>query len=560
MKTKSFSCLKIFLLLTLSAIFFSFSFPSFISYRGFGFLAWFCLVPLFLVIDKIKFKFSFLAGIFYGAMSYGFLVYWLNNYSFWLFFLILVLYAVLYGILFIFLKGINLVYGFKGWPVQCLVYLVFEFLKTKGFLGFSYGVLGYTQWKFIPLIQISRFTGVYGISALVVFSSGIIFYLVNVILLRMDVRKRLRFESHNTDFTPVKFEIELSEIKRKAGFKMFFISCFIFLSVYSAILLYGFSNSNVLTASENKKVCAVQHNENPLISGVNIYADNISRLCSLTDEALSLYPDIDIVVWPETSVTPSILYQYENGKDPARITIVKNLLQYIDSKKCDFVIGNFHLVKNESEETFDYNSALLFHPGKNVIPPSPDFYNKMHLVPLSEDFPFEKKFSFLKKYLETKGASFWCKGDIYKVFESGNFKFSTPICFEDTFPDLCRRFCLEGAVGFVNLTNDAWALSSAAQYQHLSMAVFRSVENQVPSVRSATSGQTCIIQNNGSISKMAGSFCPSFAVSEIPILSSNYKTFYTQNGDIYTYLVICITVVLLIIGGIKGIINLWQNR
>jgi apolipoprotein N-acyltransferase len=48
----------------------------------------------------------------------------------------------------------------------------FEYLRTRGFLGYAYGITGYSQWSLVPVIQIADITGVWGVSALLVFPSA----------------------------------------------------------------------------------------------------------------------------------------------------------------------------------------------------------------------------------------------------------------------------------------------------------------------------------------------------------------------------------------------------
>ena len=60
----------------------------------------------------------------------------------------------------------------RGYLVQWVIWLAYEYLRTKGYLGYSYGITGYSQWRMIPLIQIANLFGVWGVSALVVFPSA----------------------------------------------------------------------------------------------------------------------------------------------------------------------------------------------------------------------------------------------------------------------------------------------------------------------------------------------------------------------------------------------------
>jgi apolipoprotein N-acyltransferase len=65
--------------------------------------------------------------------------------------------------------------------------------------------------------------------------------------------------------------------------------------------------------------------------------------------------------------------------------------------------------------------------------------------------------------------------------------------------------------------------------QHLSMAVFRAVENRRSMVRSTASGQTCAIDPNGKILSMAEPFTESYLSAEVPVVTP--LTLYTRFGD-----------------------------
>ena len=107
-------------------------------------------------------------------------------------------------------------------------------------------------------------------------------------------------------------------------------------------------------------------------------------------------------MWPETAIVPSILYQYYNGTDSARKKYVSELLEYFNNSLPSFLVGNFHHEINNGKAV-DYNSAMFFTRGKNVIPPNPEKYYKIHLVPISEDFPFLDKFPHLEEKLNSLG-------------------------------------------------------------------------------------------------------------------------------------------------------------
>jgi apolipoprotein N-acyltransferase len=204
----------------------------------------------------------------------------------------------------------------------------------------------------------------------------------------------------------------------------------------------------------------------------------------------------------------------------------------------------------------DYNAVLLFEGGEIS-----GLYRKLHLVPFTEYFPYQRQFPRIYRALVEMDTHFWEKGKEATVFSlplarpggPGTLKFSTPICFEDTFGYLSREFAQNGAELIVNLTNDAWSHSLPAQNQHLTMAVFRAVENRRSMVRSTASGQTCGINPNGRVIALAPPFAENWITVEVPVLGG--KTPYTLFGDYLGVFFAVLSAALLIFGSVFRIMN-----
>jgi apolipoprotein N-acyltransferase len=196
---------------------------------------------------------------------------------------------------------------------------------------------------------------------------------------------------------------------------------------------------------------------------------------------------------------------------------------------------------------------MLFEEGRNTA-----IYRKLHLVPFTEHFPYEKQLPWIYKALKNADTHFWEKGDEAVVFFAGGVKFSTPICFEDIFGGLSRDFVRGGAELIVNLSNDAWSKSVPAQMQHLSMAVFRAVENRRSMVRSTASGQTCAIDPSGRVIAMAEPFTEARLTVEVPVITP--ETPYTRWGDLWAKLFTAAAAIMLILGLARGIIQKGRNR
>jgi apolipoprotein N-acyltransferase len=88
--------------------------------------------------------------------------------------------------------------------------------------------------------------------------------------------------------------------------------------------------------------------------------------------------------------------------------------------------------------------------------------------------------------------------------ELGPYRFAAAICFEDTVPQVARRFFSEVPDGrqpdvLVNLSNDGWFGGSSEHEMHLAASIFRAVEFRVPLARAANTGISAIVDGNGRV-------------------------------------------------------------
>ena len=131
------------------------------------------------------------------------------------------------------------------------------------------------------------------------------------------------------------------------------------------------------------------------------------------------------------------------------------------------------------------------------------------------------------------GIGDFIPGKEYTVMEIPQAKLGVVICYEVIFPELVRKFILNGAMFMTTITNDAWFGKTSAPYQHFAMVVFRSVENRVYFARAANTGISGFISPKGEILQASQIFEETFLVQNI--FPSNTKTFYTKYGDLFAY-------------------------
>ena len=551
-----------FILSVIASLIFYLANPNPLIKNGIGAFGFLIYLPVFFIVKKADFKTVWFFGGLYGSLSYGLYAFWLHNFNSWGIFLVCFTYFYIMAVFFLLLKVIDKLFVKNAWIVQALLICSYEYVKTLGFLGFSYGVSAYTQWRNTFFIQICDLIGVFGLNFFIIFPSSFIYSFIDKSGMRNHLLNTEHFEKGIENLSTLSHYVKKEKALKLTDLRLTFISlilwvlCMIFIYIYGYVDIKGKINNS---RHQSVKVLAIQNNEDPWKNGIDEYAKNIQNSKNLTEEAFELNPDIDFVIWSETSVVPSILYHYYRIQDTRRFNLVYSLLNYIENKNAVFVIGNGHEEDSDEGKKL-YNSVQVYEPGKNVIPPEPDLYFKKHLVPLSESFPYKKQFPLIYKILSSGNNHLWEKGNEYKVFNYKGLAFSTPICFEDTFGEDCRHFVEKGARCFFTLSNDGWSKSRACQYQHLAIAVFRSVENRVPSVRSTATGESCIIDQNGKIKNMAEDFCQSYVIGDVDLLDSSFKTsIYTLYGDFCGKGEILLLTIILIIQILNVIIKKIKN-
>jgi len=139
------------------------------------YLAWVCLVPLLLVLDRASPRQGFWRAYVAGLVYFGIVLSWMAGLVHWVG--IIVLPGVLLLVAFL-----ALYWAMFGW-VYCrlrrtwlwapvlvgpFVWVVLEYLESRLFTGFGWGLIGYTQVFDLPLAHCATLGGVYLVSAVVV--------------------------------------------------------------------------------------------------------------------------------------------------------------------------------------------------------------------------------------------------------------------------------------------------------------------------------------------------------------------------------------------------------
>lgn len=519
------------LLSLFSAILLIFSFPT----PSVAFLAWFALVPLFFLSQEAKnWRQLFLYSYFAGLVFWGGLVYWVCFVTY-TGFIFMILYLALYFPAFVLLlrflrrrSGLSFVWSA---PV---VWTALEYLRTYLLTGFPWGLLGSTQYSFLPLIQIAEWTGVYGVSFLVVMGNAWLFEVIYSVRQKREHLKMTEaalplviltaaFFYGGTFFAYPERKAEQSELVSTTDVEIF-----------------------MPTPSPKKKV-----DEKTI--RVAVIQGNIPQDIKLDNEFEGFIRDeygrltrdevkkekLDIVIWPETAIPTYVRYDVDS------IRFFSDLMRDIQTP---LLFGSSDAKKIDPAQEFTpsnraySNAAFLLMPGKEFD----QHYNKIHLVPFGEYVPWIRWLPFLRK--ATPIEDVYTPSREYTVFNFA-LPFSVVICFEDVFPNLVRQFVKSGAQWLVNLTNDGWFRNSTAPMQHAVLALFRCVENRVWMVRSTNTGVSCFIDPTGRITRQVedahGKNIWLQGTASETIHPGPKITFYTRHGDVFSWINIVLAVTFL---------------
>ncbi len=514
--SKTIFIIKLFLSI-FSGILLVLAFPPF-NLSGLAFIG---LVPLLVALKLEKgilkgFIFSFLSGvIFFGGLLYwiaGIKLYqvpsWLLIISWLLIALTFGGYFGIFGLLIKFLepkmgtaKKIIAVPFF--WVTLELIHSVFPLG------GFPWGILGYSQYQNLMLIQIADITGVFGISFLILFVNSSIFATFLSIFQK-----------------PVKRPLTQSPIPRH--FQIPFALHLCLLSLVGCYV-YGFMVMRKELPAPDLKVAIIQSNIGIEKSwDWSISQEKILQsLISLTRKTKSQHPSL--IIWTETAVLDS----------PKLFSPLRYKLSSLSKDvQTNLLVGAPH-IEFKNTKTQYYNSAFLFSETGEIT----KRYDKIHLVPFGEMLPLENILPMVRNLFPQAG--YYSPGKELTVFQNPA-RFNVLICFEGIFGDLTRRFVKNGAQFIVNITNDAWSRVPGSYYQHFTMDTFRAIENKTYFLRAGNTGISAVISPYGHIKEILDIGKEGIIISKISPMNKN--TFYTRFGDIFAYF--CFMVSLsLIFGG-----------
>ena len=144
-----------------------------------GVLAWVTLVPLLFAARHRSPQRAFRLGYLWGIIAYGGVLSWLTTFGLAVWALTAMLVAVAPALAVLAINWVERDHGGPWIPVWiALVWTAMEFLRSQGPLGFPWALLGATQHRYLPVIQVAAVSGIYGVTFLVALVNGMLYALI----------------------------------------------------------------------------------------------------------------------------------------------------------------------------------------------------------------------------------------------------------------------------------------------------------------------------------------------------------------------------------------------
>ncbi len=407
--------------------------------------------------------------------------------------------------------------------VVAIAWTGYEYLKSVGFLGYPWGLIGYAPAVWLPVAQAVELAGIWGLTFLAVWINAAI---VELLLLREHPgRLGIRTERYREK------RFTLIPASEPARHLVAAVAVLAVLTTFGSVRLREFSPDRT-TPEMTLRVLVVQQNIDSWAPGR--FDDALTRAQNLTLAALAEHrrtdePPVDFVLWSETSLRRPFL-----GTDDYYDTVPPELpftdfLRLIDRP---LVTGVPMPAGNGPDLS---NSAVVILPDGSIT----GVYAKQQLVPFAERIPFWEHAAVRDFFRDIVGVyGTWMPGTESTVIPvplkgSGTHQLPTglPICFEDGFGWVPREMVNNGANLLLNLTNNSWSRQNSAQTQHYVAARLRSIELRTTLVRGTNSGLSGVVDRRGVLLSSIPMFESAARVMTVPVHTPGW-TLYRAVGDL----------------------------
>ncbi len=444
-------------------------------------LAWLAPIPWVVLIrmhhlpSRRPYRALWFAGFAFwmGALHWLRLPYWATSFG-WV---ALSIYLGLYLPLFVALAR----RAVHGWGLSTLwvvpvIWTALELARGHILGGFLMACVGHTQYRWLPVIQISDLAGGYAVTCLVMFVAAC-----------------------------------LARMWPLDGRRMTAWPALAAAAALIAAVVYGNYRIDHAAPIAGPTVLLVQGSIDTEMKADPALRDTVyQEYFTLSHGVTTARDDIDLVIWPETMFRDTLFSHDDDAQPPPDVdwTIdqlanaeryTRELLATTAIQLGAPVLFGVDCLHFRSDRTERHNSAVLVNRNGEIG----NRYDKMHPVMFGEYTPWGEAFPWLYSLSPLSGGVL--PGERPRAIEVAGVRFAPSICYENILPHLIaeqvRTLRREGQSPdvLVNLTNDGWFWGSSELDMHLTCALFRAVECRMPMLVAANTGFSAWIDADGRI-------------------------------------------------------------
>ena len=447
-------------------------------------MAFVALTPLIWLLWDARPRRGFLLGLVFGIAFYGATIYWILRFGFLAWVALTLLCALSIAVFGFLMPALRR----PGRPIvgalaAAALWTVVDWIRSAWPLGgFSWGGLGVSQVDNRFTVRLATVAGVWGITFAVV--------AVNALLVTAT-------------------DAGAGERGRPTGA----IAVGLALVLILAPIAIPFGEAN----GEPLDVAAIQVDVREASAAATSSADEDIRVARLNiDQHERLADDPPaLVIWGEGALDPAA------ASDEATVAAVRAAVARVGAPT---LIG----AVLDDDEGRQSTSVLLLDGAGDLA----GRYDKVHLVPFGEYVPFRSRLRWVSA-IDQVPVDRTPGEQIDTITTDGQIAglpaIGTPICFENSFPDIPRAMVNDGAGFLVVTVNNASYGFTAASDQHLQMTQIRAIEDGRWVINAAVSGISAFVDPSGEVVASEGLFRP--AILRGIIRSSDERTWYVRLGD-----------------------------
>ncbi|HEV7735453.1 MAG TPA: apolipoprotein N-acyltransferase [Candidatus Binatia bacterium] len=376
-----------------------------------------------------------------------------------------------------------------------------EFGRAALLTGNPWGLTGYSQVAWTPVVQMADVTGVYGITFAVL--------LLNAAFAEMWLARADPSRRHPALATLI-----------VAGALV--VVVVVYGQVRLAAPMADGPTTRVAVAQGNLDVGSQWR--------ATFYGVHLDTYLRLTDEVLRA-SGASLIVWPEGAMT------FFLDQEPLYRRAISRI---IARHGAHLVTGGPHAEGDPAEFN---NAAFLAAPDGTVVAR----YDKQHLLPFAEYFPLRGMESLQRRFGRMKEFT---PGRPSPPLPTPAGLAGILICNETFYGDIAATRVRDGAELLIALANDSWVADPQFSAIVFDMVRLRAVEERRWIVRASTSGPSGLIDPYGRVTVRTADAVPDVLWGDVR--AQHGRTVYARVGDAFAWGCVAVTLVGLLVARSRG--------